>query len=1317
MASSSSSIPVTDPFSWLRGTYRGSAYVSYSELSDHPACSFDFGHKGYAASCNYGGELLQMTAPSKKHGIVFARGDFQYSLYLSLARGQRERGGKSTFGLKLESSSGPDDAVSPSHEIEALVEPISNTSLQSGARLYLGSMVERGCYNYRWPFNQYSLCVNRSLVQKDGEANITPRKSDNVGEKNDHVEKKRKPIEIGTCSLLSFVKDGVLYQVLRLDYECHHSAKTCGKAEDSTELILRIDGPMRSTETVELEGLWHIKHASANSFELAAGKPLEAGREFRWRVSLSEFDIESGNYKGIELAKRKDGKEGHYSKDWGERSPVYEAHLKGNGTKASRIFIASFRLCEAARAPEGVGACVITETPSPDDISEFIGIGPHNVLATAAMWQPIFYERQAKIECISELFEVDLIARCLEKILDVDLVPATFRTVTRASPPLAPVSNLFLNANVDLKSLFWKTRFLVKVDRLLSRTIKSSRYETVRFQDQHEYDKKPPPSDADSSPITPMLATVQRIRHAIEGIMAYLVGALLEPRDGEPILMPETWGFGESNYYYVMVTIWYVVKHYPRVKWAWQDELQKCGINWDRGILGRPDRLPSRRSNPLPSDKNAQAITKDKDSLLKWFHYESVSSLHTKAQYGSIIPAAWKADNSKLQQLRSAAIIALVKRISLAQPYRAEDEIVDRLAFLAEELWPEVEETKTIMKRVTKRIENREFTRMINAGQLPQGEGGSGGPWEVHALCHHSRLVVAYRKLCRTNDPEISLTPCWERNNSAARRGFLRSEATAVLASTILDIFQNDLEYARNHTNTQTHVEQCLGPAHACGSHGSSKIYFEGSMSRVGFNTGEPVNVQVLLALQLETLEQLARTRGLERYIDYLNFQPPQKYHPDEFFESLDDTPELYKEPRIEETPVPEGIRRVLSKGGFHEDRIKSLPRETHGTLGKKKFPYGALQRLFNVTRRAWSKGHFEAEDTKQIPKCFEDLKGKVFGDNIRQLLHATEHAIEHCEFRHVNIDIKTLKDIYESQRQLVIVDVKAPDPLPASKPGGIDNVVKQLADSLVDQEVRHRLLIAPGGLQPDLLRIFVYVLHREMVDCFENHVQRVSRFVLQKRKTSVVAYITLRSWSLKSTSHSSEDDNCAYGEDEDVTPLPEMLKETLTNRNGGKPFEMPEVKLKVSSIGISTNEFGDFSKCSVITDLVDSNDEAKKLEGTVKDTVKDIWDKFIHQPQTGRFLVFSFILGLICEKIVLHYDKAIKEIVRISGFDNPSPAYLKDSDWLHGKIAEKELQLSLWTLEALYKLSNTMAGSIRTIDHAKADLNGEIEHVSYRIA
>ncbi|KAK4121814.1 hypothetical protein N657DRAFT_98288 [Parathielavia appendiculata] len=120
-----------EPFPWLSADDRGAEYVSYSEFTDLPACSFDFGDQGYAASSNNGGNLLQMTARSDKHGIVFARGDFEYSLYLSLARGQRISGGKSAFGLQVaepERSASSCEEVSNPH-FESKVCPMFLTYL------------------------------------------------------------------------------------------------------------------------------------------------------------------------------------------------------------------------------------------------------------------------------------------------------------------------------------------------------------------------------------------------------------------------------------------------------------------------------------------------------------------------------------------------------------------------------------------------------------------------------------------------------------------------------------------------------------------------------------------------------------------------------------------------------------------------------------------------------------------------------------------------------------------------------------------------------------------------------------------------------------------------------------------------------------------------------------------------------------------------------------------------------------------------------------------------------------------------------------
>ncbi|KAK4102630.1 hypothetical protein N658DRAFT_495342, partial [Parathielavia hyrcaniae] len=160
-----------EPFSWLSADKRGAEYISYMEFTDLPACSFDFGAQGYAASSNNGGDLLQMTARSDRHGIVFARGDFEYSLYLSLARGQRDRGGKSAFGLQVAE---PDPSEEPR------------------PHYVLGPIIERGCYNYRWPYTAFCLHVV------------------------DRSQPFTEPSKTGTCSMLSFVRNGVVYQLLRI---------------------------------------------------------------------------------------------------------------------------------------------------------------------------------------------------------------------------------------------------------------------------------------------------------------------------------------------------------------------------------------------------------------------------------------------------------------------------------------------------------------------------------------------------------------------------------------------------------------------------------------------------------------------------------------------------------------------------------------------------------------------------------------------------------------------------------------------------------------------------------------------------------------------------------------------------------------------------------------------------------------------------------------------------------------------------------------------------------------------------------------------
>jgi hypothetical protein len=179
-----------------------------------------------------------------------------------------------------------------------------------------------------------------------------------------------------------------------------------------------------------------------------------------WQAGLFELDVENGRKTDIPL-KRLEGdkeKKDHYSNDHNNNTleswPRFQAELEPFEPNISRIFVASFRLSECDETPSKA-------TPTHEAISDFVRIGPRQARGTAAMWQSIFNDRQDKMDCISELCEVSIFGRCLEKILGVDLVPAILPLDAKETlppdcqdiRPLALVSNMFLKASVDLKSL------------------------------------------------------------------------------------------------------------------------------------------------------------------------------------------------------------------------------------------------------------------------------------------------------------------------------------------------------------------------------------------------------------------------------------------------------------------------------------------------------------------------------------------------------------------------------------------------------------------------------------------------------------------------------------------------------------------------------------------------------------------------------------------------------------------------------------------------------------------------------------------------
>lgn len=116
---------------------------------------------------------------------------------------------------------------------------------------------------------------------------------------------------------------------------------------------------------------------------------------------------------------------------------------------------------------------------------------------------------------------------------------------------------------------------------------------------------------------------------------------------------------------------------------------------------------------------------------------------------GEVATPEWDKDPENLKQkiahLGKVANISTAAKLSSNQTYAPDDEIVDRLAFLAHELdlKSSAGPLGTVTSLTKRRIKQCNYTSFINPGQLlPLEEGSTSSPWEIHTLCHHSRLVV-----------------------------------------------------------------------------------------------------------------------------------------------------------------------------------------------------------------------------------------------------------------------------------------------------------------------------------------------------------------------------------------------------------------------------------------------------------------------------------------------------------------------------------------------------------------------------------------------
>ena len=138
--------------------------------------------------------------------------------------------------------------------------------------------------------------------------------------------------------------------------------------------------------------------------------------------------------------------------------------------------------------------------------------------------------------------------------------------------------------------------------------------------------------------------------------------------------------------------------------------------------------------------------------------------------------------------------------------------------------------------------------------------------------------------------------------------------------------------------------------------------------------------------------------------------------------------------------------------------------------------------------------------------------------------------------------------------------------------------------------------------VQKRILELLVYVLHPESASCLGDHKRDIlnfSRFSCQKGETWT-ASITLRSWRADrepvDLQKSSDDIKPQFR-----LPSNSNLSQVWKRQSVKDVDEQTIFKPEVSSIILSTNSFGDFSKCTVVSEFMDDkmkalSDHARKL-------------------------------------------------------------------------------------------------------------------------
>ena len=363
---------------------------------------------------------------------------------------------------------------------------------KDGSSFRLGDMIDRGCFNYRWPLTDYYL--NLHPHQKD----VNPSKRKGGTEKGhnpEHDTRWKQPV--GTCQMFSCAKDGIFYQILRVEegghFDRNSEVSPCCHFPPESQLVITMGGPVwfqcfneyhehvlnergqvKTMATFPISQPRDIQHGQNSQSDAdETEKVIDVFEEDEETDTIRYWDEERGigleakvyvfrpeeqKFEPLKVVQSLADQDSGTQEVQGVKAyhALYEFEPllnKNLDQHRSATFLTAIRLFRG----DELGPGKWPELPTSKALYNYVGVNPSSPGATGALWESIFLEGQKQAEPVLDLSEFRMIGRSLEKILQVDIVPATFEGANnedKDGPRFAAlVSNLFIRGKIDFNSL------------------------------------------------------------------------------------------------------------------------------------------------------------------------------------------------------------------------------------------------------------------------------------------------------------------------------------------------------------------------------------------------------------------------------------------------------------------------------------------------------------------------------------------------------------------------------------------------------------------------------------------------------------------------------------------------------------------------------------------------------------------------------------------------------------------------------------------------------------------------------------------------